>query len=240
MAVYLVEETYELLEAIESDDPPAVCEELGDVLFHVLFMARMYEETARFDLERVAAGITAKMIRRHPHVFGSDSVDSAEEVKRKWRAIKRDEKRLAPGASLLDSVPANAPALMRAYRISERAAGIGFDWSDVNGVVDKVAEEWREFTSELDAAEGAVDRGNLALELGDILFTLVNVARFLGIHPETALAASTRKFEKRFRHMETAAGRTGRSLDTLSQAEMQRLWEDAKQALDPPESSPAP
>jgi tetrapyrrole methylase family protein/MazG family protein len=240
MAVYLLEETYELVDAIESDNPEAVCEELGDVLFHVLFMARMYEERGAFDLERTAERITAKMIRRHPHVFGTESADSAESVKRRWREIKRAEKGRAD-ESVLASIPPNSPALMRAYRISERAAGTGFDWDDTGGVVQKAEEEWREFKSELKAAGEHSAGGrkgpspNLALEFGDILFTLVNVARFAGIHPETALAGSTHKFEQRFRHMEKTAAEAGRPFETLAQPEMQRLWEAAKKSLDAPE-----
>ena len=238
MAVYLLEETYELLDAIESGDAAAVCEELGDVLFHVLFMSRMYEERAEFDLNRVAEGIIAKMIRRHPHVFGNESVDSAEAVKLQWREIKRGEKNHIAENSLLASIPPKSPALMRAYRISERAAGIGFDWNDVGDVIQKTEEEWHEFKSEVKAAaqshsgDGKVRSRNMALELGDILFTLVNVARFLGIHPETALAGSTHKFEQRFRYMERSAREAGRPLESLNQAEMQGLWETAKKALD--------
>jgi tetrapyrrole methylase family protein/MazG family protein len=243
MAAYLVEETYELVDAIESDRPEAVCEELGDVLFHILFLTRLYEESGNFDLNAVAACITEKMIRRHPHVFGGGSVADAEEVKLQWRRIKNDEKKSQDPASLLDSIPPKSPALMRAYRISERAAGAGFDWDDVGGVADKVEEEWGEFKAEIEPPAGerptkaSAAQNRIALEFGDILFTLVNVARFVGIHPETALAASTRKFEMRFRLMEQVAAESGRRFESLSMDEMQALWQTAKTQLDPPHGS---
>lgn len=238
MAVYLIEETYELVDAIESGNAEDICEELGDVLFHILFLTRMFEESGDFDIETVAERITEKMVRRHPHVFGSESVESVDEVKLKWRDIKKREKKPVRRTSLLDSIPPKSPALMRAYRISERAAGAGFDWDDLEGVAGKVEEEWGEFQTEMHLLEKNTSNGggrslkNISLEFGDILFTLVNVARFVGIHPETALAGSTHKFEMRFRHMEDAAAMEGRPLDTLSINDMQRLWEKAKQDLD--------
>ena len=240
MALYLIEETYELVDAIVSARPEAVCEELGDVLFHVMFMAHLFEESGDFDIETAAERITEKMIRRHPHVFGKDAVAGAEEVKQRWREIKKREKGRQRPVSVLDSIPAKSPALIRAYRISERAAGTGFDWQNVGQVTEKVEEEWDEFKAEVapiaaQRFQSAVDpRDRVALEFGDILFTLVNVARFLGIHPETALAASTHKFEDRFRHMEQAAAASGRSLETLSFEEMHQLWQQAKEQLEPP------
>jgi tetrapyrrole methylase family protein/MazG family protein len=233
MAVYLAEEVYELMEAIESGKPEAICEELGDVLFHVFFLARLFQEKGDFDIGDVARGITEKMIHRHPHVFGNDTVSSAEEVKARWRQIKLEEKNHVRQNSLLDSVPAKMPALMRAYRISERAAGTGFDWNDISGVMQKAEEEWFELKSEL--AENNQPENNkerVAMEFGDVLFTLANVARFAKIHPETALTASVAKFEKRFKYMEKIAAESGRRIEAVPQEEKETLWERAKEASD--------
>jgi tetrapyrrole methylase family protein/MazG family protein len=224
MSVYLIEEVYELVEAITTGDPEAVEEELGDVLFHILFLSTLYQESNHFDLGSAAEAVLAKMIRRHPHVFDNARTIDVDTVRKQWREIKQQEKTLPPQSSVLDSVPAGLPALMRAYRISERAAGIGFDWDDVAGVMQKVEEELNEFTS-------AVKQNNpqeMALEFGDILFTLVNVARLARIHPETALAESTRKFEQRFRYMEKQTLEEGKPIDTVSREQLEALWQDAK------------
>jgi len=232
MAVYLTEEVYELMEAIESGNPKAICEELGDVLFHIFFIARLFQEKEDFDIGDVARGITEKMIHRHPHVFGTDTVNSAEEVKARWRQIKLQEKNHVQQNSLLDSVPAKMPALMRAYRISERAAGAGFDWNDISGVMQKAEEEWFELKAELaEKNQTEKNKERIAMEFGDVLFTLANVARFAKIHPETALTASVAKFEKRFKYMEKSAAESETSIESLSQAEMETLWEKAKKEL---------
>ncbi len=229
LAVYLIEEIYELVDAIESDDPEAVCEELGDVLFQLVFVARLYEETGHFRMTDAVRKIADKMIRRHPHVFGETEVDGAEDVRRRWGEIKKAEKGASARRSVIDSVPTGLPALMRAYRMSERAAGAGFDWEDMAGVSGKVEEEWAEFraaqavdSKEAEAAE---------MEMGDLLFTLVNVARFARIHPETALSKATRKFERRFRDMEAHAEKTGRRLDQVPRPEMEALWDKAKNRI---------
>jgi tetrapyrrole methylase family protein/MazG family protein len=168
------------------------------------------------------------MVRRHPHVFGDDQVENAEQVKDRWREIKRKEKNHQ--GSLMDSVPSGLPALMRAYRISERAAGIGFDWEDVQGVMDQVESEWSEFKHEMDDPENkTTDKDSpAALEFGDVLFTLVNVARMAGFHPETALQRSTAKFVDRFKSMEDEAARIGGGLASIPRNEMERLWEKVK------------
>ncbi|MDM8550548.1 nucleoside triphosphate pyrophosphohydrolase [Desulfobacterales bacterium HSG2] len=233
MAVYLLEEVYELVEAIETGSPEAVCEELGDVFFHVFFIARLFQEMELFNIKDVAQGITEKMIHRHPHVFGDSTVNSMEEVRQQWREIKRKEKKaVQQESSVLDSVPDNLPALMRAYRISERAAGTGFDWDDISGVMEKVEEEWAELKSELDGNGDRKNQDRVALEFGDVLFTLVNVARFAKIHPETALTGSIKKFVKRFKYMERAVSETGRPIDAASPDEMETLWETAKKEVD--------
>lgn len=227
LAVYLIEEMYELVEAINSEDSGGVLEELGDTLFQVLFVAHIYEQQGSFSLENVIGKIVEKMIRRHPHVFGSSEVQNSGQVKEQWRRIKKQEK--GTSGSLLDSIPDGMPALMRAYRISERAAGTGFDWDGLKGVMDQAEDEWSEFKAEVgkpDALKSNRDR--VAMEFGDVLFSLVNVARLAGIHPESALSQSTRKFVQRFNQMEAMAHEQNRSLDDMSHDEMERLWAAAK------------
>jgi tetrapyrrole methylase family protein/MazG family protein len=230
ISVYLIEEMYELVDAIVQKDDEHICEELGDVLFHILFIAAIFEEHKKFDLEHVLENITEKMLRRHPHVFGNARVKNAEDVKKQWQQIKLTEKNDSSHTSVLDSVPKNLPALMRAYRISERAAQTGFDWDDIKGVIAKVEEEWNEFKDEVNAAGVEKNENHLkkSLEFGDVLFTLVNVARFAGIHPEIALDESVNKFEKRFKFMETSIARDKKFINSVSRSEMDRLWEMAK------------
>lgn len=228
ISVYLVEEIYELVDAIESGNPDEVCEELGDVLFHILFLVSLFQEMGRFNIREVVRVITEKMVRRHPHVFGNDSVTGPDEVRHRWHRIKLKEKSNARPTSALDSVPKKLPALMRAYRISERAARTGFDWTDISGVVQKVEEEWSEFKAKL----SQTDPDGLAMEFGDILFTLVNIARFARFHPETALTGSIKKFERRFKYMEKVLSEDGKSLESISHKEMDTLWEEAKNKID--------
>jgi MazG family protein len=232
MSVKLLEETYELVDAISKGNAPEVCEELGDVLFHIFFIARLFEELGEFGIEEVADGITRKMIRRHPHVFGDASVVSTEDVKQQWHAIKRTEKADMPPESVLDSVPRMQPALMRAYRISARAAGEGFDWAALSGVFDKVDEELRELKEAVAENPETEDGGSRAvrLEFGDLLFTMTNVARFLGINPEEALMESTGKFERRFRLMEREIRDSRRKMADVDQKEKDELWDRAKAA----------
>lgn len=229
LSVYLIEEMYELVEAIQAGDAQAVCEELGDVLFQILFLAELYGEQGTFDLKEVVRRNLAKMVRRHPHVFGETAVRDVEEVRRNWQAIKQREKRDQPAQSVLDSVPRKLPALMKAYRMSERAAGAGFDWDNLAEVMAKVDEEWGEFKAAVQAhAAGRADRQAVALEFGDILFTLTNVARFARIHPETALGAAVDKFERRFRILERLLAESGRELATAGRDVLERSWDEAK------------
>jgi MazG family protein len=146
---YLLEETYELMDAVESGDPAEVCGELGDVLFHIFFLVSLFREMGHFDIKDIVNSNVKKMIHRHPHVFGDDDVDSADEVRKRWYKIKMEEKNASPEDSILDSIPSSLPALMRAYRISERAARTGFDWDDLSGVMKKVEVEWSELTAVL-------------------------------------------------------------------------------------------
>ncbi|WP_373500281.1 nucleoside triphosphate pyrophosphohydrolase [Desulfococcus sp.] len=237
IGLYLIEEAHELLDAIESADPEDICEELGDVLFQVLFIARLFEEKGLFSIEAAARKSAEKMIRRHPHVFGEVTLTETEEVRQQWHEIKKQEKNgRKEGGSVLDSVPRTMPALMRAYRISERAARTGFDWDDIAGVMGKAEEEWRELKGEIGNTgtrealpEADRDQEKTAMEFGDVLFTLVNVARFARIHPETALARATRKFEERFHHLERAAAESGRDIDAVPREEKERLWNEAKE-----------
>jgi nucleoside triphosphate diphosphatase len=232
IVAYLLEEVYELIDAVESGNHADVCEELGDVLFHILFLVSLYREMDRFDIQDVCDINLEKMTRRHPHVFGDEKVDSADEVRARWQKIKMKEKLLAPAASILDSVPSNLPALMRAYRISDRAAKTGFDWDDISGVMQKVEEEWAELKTALSRQDGTSEQQNhLALEFGDVLFTLVNVARFARIHPEFALRDSTKKFENRFKYMEMLIEKKGKDIGSVSQEKMDALWEVVKSKI---------
>ena len=230
MAVYLVEEVFELVEAIEADDTDAILEEMGDALFQMLFMMTLFQEQGRFTFTEVLGRNLEKMIYRHPHVFGSDKLESAGEVKERWKELKAQEKGKANG-SLMDSVPSGLPALMRAYRISERAAGTGFDWDSTAGVMDQAESEWREFKEELRllAGDGSGDLARVQMEFGDVLFTLINVARLIGIHPEGALSQSTIKFIKRFKHMESMAAEKGKRINDVPRQEMELYWAAAKE-----------
>ncbi|MBT8374270.1 MAG: nucleoside triphosphate pyrophosphohydrolase [Deltaproteobacteria bacterium] len=227
LAIYLVEEIYELLDAIESGTPQEVCEELGDVLFQIFFMADLFHDMGHFDIYDTASKNTEKMIRRHPHVFANVETKSTDEIRERWHKIKMQEKNKSRAVSVLDSVPVKLPALMRAYRISERAAATGFDWDNISSVMEKVEEELSEFNSAL------VNKNDeVAMEFGDILFTLVNVARFARIHPETALTVSIKKFEKRFKYMEKQLSEKQKHIENLTPVEIKRLWEEAKRFYD--------
>jgi MazG family protein len=164
------------------------------------------------------------MIGRHPHVFGAGRLDSTEAVRERWHQIKQHEKKNTEAKSVLDSIPVRLPALMRAYRISERVAREGFDWQDISGVMEKVEEEWAEFKN----AQRTERREQAAMELGDVFFTLVNVARFAHIHPETVLTAAIKKFEHRFKELEKRAAERGVAMESRSQAELDRIWEQIK------------
>jgi MazG family protein len=231
MARYLVEEVYELADAIIAKNPEAVCEEAGDVLFQLLFVVHLFGEADVFDLKDVVEKNVKKMVHRHPHVFGDASAETPEKVSQNWQKIKRSEKEGNRYRSVLGSVPQSLPALLRATMISERAAKTGFDWDDISSVMAKTMEEWEEFSREINSPEGVADNDKAAMEFGDILFTMVNVARFAGIDPEIALIRSIHKFENRFNYMENKALEAGRDVDGLSFEEMHRLWDEAKAKL---------
>lgn len=231
IAPYTIEEAYEVADAIERGDLDDLKDELGDLLLQVVFHAQMAAEAGRFDFGDVVEAITAKMIRRHPHVFGDVDASDASAVKRRWDDIKAQEKaeRIArrasdDGGGLLRDVPAALPALTRAVKLQKRAGTVGFDWNDPHAVIAKIREELVELESELD--NGAHER--LEDELGDILFAVANLARHMSVDPESALRLSNAKFLRRFRHIETELERAGRHLKDASLEEMEALWSEAK------------
>jgi len=225
---YVLEETYEVLEAMESGDSREHCEELGDLLLQIVFQARIAEEEGRFDFADVAEAISAKLVRRHPHVFGDARVKDAEGVMRQWVALKREEKAARGGGkSVLEGVPREMPALARAERLTEKASRIGFDWPDPAGARAKVDEELRE----LDEAIRGGERERVEDELGDVLFAVANLARKLQLPPEEALRNSVKRFIARFEHVERELERRGVPHGTATLEEMDRLWEEAKRAL---------
>ncbi len=225
----LAEEVYELLDAIEQDSPEDICDEMGDVLFQLVFIGELYREKQYFDFEKIISKSAEKMIRRHPHVYKNIKINSEADLHRCWEGIKQQEKKDAGKKqlnSVLDSVPSNMASFLRAYKISEKAARSGFDWNDINGVLKKAEEEWKEFITALTLG----DKDEIATEFGDILFTLSNVARFAQIHPETALARSTDKFEKRFRLMEKHVAEKNMKLKDLTREEIDDLWNKSKKS----------
>jgi len=225
---YLLDETYEVLEAIEKASPAALREELGDLLFMILFLARIAEEEKLFGINGVLDDITAKMIRRHPHVFGEAKVKDAAEVKRNWDRIKRDvEKRGEDETSLLARVPRTMPALMRAQKITSEAAKVGFDWNGAESVMAKVEEELGEFREAL--ARGEPDR--VRDEIGDILFSIVNLSRHLNVNSEEALRSTNRKFEERFLYIEDRLREQGKDPASSTLEEMDALWNEAKRKI---------
>ena len=230
IAPHTIEEAYEVADAIERGDMAELRDELGDLLFQVVFYARMAGERGDFDFEAVAAGIADKMIRRHPHVFGDVSVETAEEMSHRWEAQKADEraaKAAADGraASVLDGVIPGLPALTRAVKLQKRAARVGFDWTDPAEILDKIEEELGELRAEL-AADGGPDR--VEDELGDLAFALVNLARRLEVDPDSALRRTNLKFERRFRRIERWLAEDGREPHQATLDEMEALWQRAK------------
>ncbi len=233
IAHYLLEETYEVIEALEGDSPPELREELGDLLFHILFLARMAEESEEFDMADVLKTITEKMIRRHPHVFGDTRVNNVGEVRDNWERIKREvEHKGADDARLFEGIPRSLPTLAKAQRITARASEVGFDWSDTGEVLKKVEEELAEFRT----AREKGDQAAMHDEAGDLLFTLVNLCRFVQVDAEAALRTSLGKFTRRFAHIERALAAEGKTPADSSLAEMDRLWDEAKKK--PTEGTP--
>ncbi len=218
---YLLEEAYELVDAIERGSHQAIKEELGDLLFLIVFLAYLYEEVGKFDLKNVIDTVEEKMIRRHPHVFGGVKVRDEREIRVRWQKIKSEEKLQS---SILDGIPKALPALMLAYKVGSRAATVGFDWQRAEDVILKVEEEIEEFKRAL--KQGNRDR--IEEELGDILFSCVNLARLLNIQPEEALRKTVYKFKDRFQFIEKRLKEQGKDLEETSLKEMDALWERAK------------
>ena len=227
----VLEEAYELLAAMDRpEDEANHIEELGDVLLQVMFQAVMAEEEGRFTFDDVANGVSDKLVRRHPHVFGDvDAKDSAA-VLRNWERIKLQEHRKEVRHSALDGVPAALPALIKAQRTQEKAARVGFDWKDAEGPLEKISEELEELKAEIAArkSESPVDSDRVKEELGDLLFSVCNLARHLKVDSESALEGTTAKFARRFRAVEAAAKSAGRDLKDMTLAEMDEFWEAAK------------
>ena len=226
----LAEEVYELEESIVKKDLDHIREELGDVLFQLVFILEIFQERKAFTISDVISDVAQKMIRRHPHVYGDTRIKTREALNRQWDRIKAQEKKDndKPLGSVLDSVPKGMPSLIRALKVSKCVVKEGFDWENIHEVLDTVKDEIKEFEAALQ--EG--DQKEIQVEFGDILFTLVNVARFAGCHPETALASSTAKFEGRFRLMEDKLTEKNLTLHALTRDQIDQFWHQAKQAYD--------
>jgi len=219
---FILEEAYELIEAIESGDPEKMKEELGDLLFQIVFQCQVAKERKEFEISDVIEKITKKMITRHPHVFGEAEYRTSAEVIVQWEEQKKLEGKRRE--SILEGVPEALPSLLRAHRLQNRAASVGFDWDKVGDALKKLDEEVKEFKKALETKE----KNEIGEELGDILFMLVNVSRFIGVNPEDALRKTITKFISRFRYIEMKAADNGRKLSDMTLGEMDKLWEEAK------------
>ena len=220
-----IEEVYELSDSILSSDMPEIKKELGDIMLHLVFYARIASETNDFNITDVLNSICDKLVNRHPHIYGDVEVNDEADVKRNWEQIKLKE----GNKSVLGGVPASLPALVKASRIQEKARGVGFDWEEKGQVWAKVEEELREFKNEFNVEDNsAIDHDKAESEFGDLLFSLINYARFININPEDALEKTNRKFIKRFQYLESKAKESGRQLHDMSLAEMDVFWDEAK------------
>ena len=227
----LIEESYEVLEALDWSSPAALCDELGDLLLQIVFHSRIAKERGEFDIDDVCRSIHQKMVRRHPHVFGQARFESSEELLREWERIKAGEKKdrgqCEERKSLLETLPDRLPAIYATYQMSAKAARVGFDWPSLEAVGDKVMEEFQELAN-------AVRKGNdtdIREEAGDFLFAAINVARFLQVDPETSLNRANRKFSNRYRALEEHFSRQGRALAEVEPEEMERRWQSQKKVL---------
>ena len=230
IARYTIEEAYEVVDAIERGDMPDLVDELGDLLLQVVFHSQMASECGLFEFGDVVAAISAKMIRRHPHVFGDLSGLSPGDVERNWQSIKQAERASKPKAlSILADVPVPLPGLTRAVKLQDRAAAVGFDWPNARLVLDKIREETDEIAEVLDrAAASPLDQADLEEEIGDLLFVIANLARHLKVDPERSVRQANIKFLRRFGHIESRVRESGRALDTVPLDEMEELWNEAK------------
>ena len=221
-----IEETYELGDAILNNDLQEVKKELGDLLLHIVFYAKIGSETGDFDIADVANGVCDKLIVRHPHIYGDVKVANEEDVKRNWEKIKLQE----GNKSVLGGVPQSLPALVKASRIQDKAAGVGFDWENIDDVFAKIKEEIDELHAEVKAQKHTA----IEAEFGDVLFSLINYARFLKVNPEDALERTNKKFITRFQYLERKATESGKSLRDMTLAEMESYWQEAKGVFEPP------
>jgi tetrapyrrole methylase family protein/MazG family protein len=219
---FLVEETYEVLEAIDEGNPEEIKEELGDLLFQIVFQCQIAAEKGEFDIQEVIDKVAEKMIGRHPHVFGDARYETSAEVLRQWEERKREEGKNRE--SILEGIPRELPSLLRAHRIQARAARVGFDWQRVDDVLKKLDEELGEFREAL----ARKSQDEIEDELGDIFFVLVNISRFVGVNPEDALRKTISKFISRFRYIEMKAAESGKGLSEMTLEEMDALWDEAK------------
>ena len=215
-----IEETYELGDAILDRNLEEIKNELGDLLLHIAFYAKLGSEEKAFDMADIAHSISEKLIRRHPHIYGDVKVENEEEVKKNWEALKLKEGK----KSVLSGVPKGLPALVKAQRIQDKVAGVGFDWEEPHQVWEKVQEELAELNAEIEKGDAAA----IEAEFGDLLFSMINYARFLNINPDTALERTNQKFSKRFAYLEAKANAMGKSLQDMTLAEMDVFWEEAK------------
>jgi XTP/dITP diphosphohydrolase len=220
-----IEETYELADAILEGDKQEIKKELGDLMLHLVFYARIAAETNDFTITDVLNSICDKLIHRHPHIYSDVQINNEQDVKRNWEQLKLKE----GNKSVLEGVPASLPALIKASRIQEKARGVGFDWEEKTQVWDKVEEEMREFRDEFNAADNTlIDKEKAEAEFGDLLFSLINYARFIDIKPEDALEKTNKKFIKRFQYLESKAKELGKNLKDMTLAEMDLFWNEAK------------
>ncbi len=216
-----IEETYELSDAVLDRDMDGIKKELGDLMLHLVFYAKIGSETGDFDIKDVLDGICDKLIIRHPHIYGDVKVANADDVKNNWEKIKLQEK---DRKSVLEGVPVSLPAIVKAYRMQEKVRGVGFDWENATQVWEKVKEEMEELQVEVVAG----DTVKMEKEFGDLLFSLVNYARFIGVNPEDALERTNKKFLKRFKHIEEQAQKQGKNLKEMTLKEMDAFWDEAK------------
>lgn len=221
---FIIEEAYEVIDAIERNNKHDFIEELGDLLLQIIFHSRLAEECGEFDIGDVIEGVCEKMIRRHPHIFGHVTVDGTDQVLKNWEEIKREEKDIKLESESMMNLPKTLPALMKAFKVQEKAARVGFDWDDVSGALDKVYEE----LDELKEVYNAGNRDKIREEMGDLLFACVNVARFLEVEPELALNDAVKKFINRFNFVETNAAKFDKNLRDMSLQEMEKLWQQSK------------
>jgi XTP/dITP diphosphohydrolase len=220
-----IEETYELSEAILQNDLNEIKKELGDLILHIVFYAKIGSEKQAFDIADVINTLCEKLIKRHPHIYGDVEVQNEEDVKKNWEQLKLQE----GNKSVLSGVPNSLPALLKAYRIQEKVRGVGFDWEEKSQVWEKVKEEMNEFEAEYNHQNlTQIDLDKAEMEFGDLLFALINYARFININPETALEKTNQKFTRRFQYLEAQAQKIGKKLSEMTLAEMDVFWEDAK------------